>query len=85
MGIQYQAWPHAVRSFGYFPPEIVVQVPMNVFVRMLDKAPEDKKPSWAKEAVDSGQENVLMQGRTFYGLVGDTVPQWMIDCVQKDK
>jgi hypothetical protein len=85
MDIGYQEWPIAIRNFGYYPPESVIQVPMKVFKRMLDETPTDKHPDWTQEAINSGQENVLMLGKTFCGLVGDTVPQWMFDTVDQNQ
>lgn len=76
---EYLPWPGVIRSCGYVAPERAVQLPMDVFKRLLDESPEDKHPAWKDDATGSGQENVLMLARTAYDLIGDDIPQWLLD------
>lgn len=62
-------WPRAVTSWGYFPPEVVVQIPIPLFAQLLEAAPKDQHPEWAQAALDSGASFALMFARTLYELI----------------
>jgi hypothetical protein len=60
MSTDYLPWPQFAKSFGYIPPEAVVQIPMDVFKNMITEGPPEKVPEWAEGALESDQEFVLM-------------------------
>lgn len=76
--MRVSAWPKAVTSFGYIAPECAVQVPLHVFERLCDESP-DRRPSWAQDALDSGADTVNMQARTWYHLIGESLPPWVLE------
>ena len=73
-------WPQFVVSHDYIPPEATVQIPMDVFKTMIEKAQLEKRPAWWKDAVESGAENVFMIHRSASELVevGGTLPAWLL-------
>jgi hypothetical protein len=75
-------WPHAIKSYNWHAPEMVLQLPMEVFERLVLLVRAEKRPMWANEALRSGQKGLMVKAKTFYGLMEDAgfqkeVPHWM--------
>jgi hypothetical protein len=85
--IDFLVWPKAVTSLGYYPPDANVEIPMKLFERMLEEAPEDSQPAWRDEALASKEASVVMKGGTFYKLLGSVqkVPQYILDWIEEEK
>ena len=78
--MNYMPWPYAVESFNWYAPEVVLQVPLDVFKRMVEEAEEENLPEWYQSAIDSGALHVLLPARSFVSMLGnvDEVPEWML-------
>jgi len=80
--LDYMPWPYAIESFNWYAPESILQVPMEVFQRMVDEAEEEINiPVWWEDAINSGAPFLLMAARTFVKMLGDDcdeVPEWML-------
>ncbi|KKN36832.1 hypothetical protein LCGC14_0769540 [marine sediment metagenome] len=81
-------WPYAVESLGFYPPETIVQIPMKIFERLIIEAPNDQRPNWWQDALDSGESFLVLQAKTFYQLLGSgchEAPQYMLDHIEEER
>lgn len=77
-------WPHAIKSYNWYPPETVLQIPMGVFDQLVLLVRAGKRPSWTNDALLSGEKGLLIKAKTFYGLMEEAgfkseVPHWMME------
>jgi len=82
MSSNVMPWPHAIKSYNRHAPEMVLQIPMGVFDRLVLLVRAEERPTWTNEALLSGQKGLMIKAKTFYGLMEEAgfqkeVPHWM--------
>lgn len=80
-------WIYAVDSFGYYPPDTNLRIPIELFQQLLDHSPKEKWPDWWEEPFKQKASWTWMKAGTFYDLCGSSskCPQFLLDALKKEK